>query len=153
MAKINKQTQKKIETVSGLTLRGHEKEDYASYDGFLYHEDERRHVIEVKSRKGKYTLNLLESKETIVIDTVKIEKLALISYINHIKATIFIETADGHMIMFRLTNEKGDYLIDESDKRFEPQPRSQENREKQMEPITHLKIVEGTVYLFEGDLV
>ena len=68
-AKITPETVEKIEQITGLTLQGYEKEDYAKYDGFLYYKDEWRHIVEIKTREGRYTLKWFEDEETILLDT------------------------------------------------------------------------------------
>ena len=148
-AKIPKATIAKIEQVTGLTVKRAEKEDFAPYDGFLYYKDECRHVIEVKNRKGKYTLNLLEKKGTILIDTAKIEKLSLISYLHNIAATLFIETSDGHLIVFKLTNKKGKYIMPVDDQRDEMQPTHEDSERKEIEHLTHLNIDYSKIYEFK----
>jgi hypothetical protein len=147
--KVSKLTVQKIEAATGLKLTDYEHEDFAPYDGFLCYDGERRHVIEIKSRKGKYTLEFLKSKGTIIIDNAKIRKLELISYLNNIRSTLFFETSDGYIITFKLTNEKGEYQVDVSDVRTEMQPIHENSHKKQPEKLTHLNINESIIYEFE----
>lgn len=147
--KIPKATIAKIEQVTGLTVKGHEVEDFAIYDGFLYYKDEWRHVIEVKNRERHYTLQWFEDEATVLLDTAKVENLQFLSWLHAVKATLFFATSDGHLIVFKLTNNKGEYLVDVSDKRIEIHPTHRHSKRKMEEPVTHLKIEESTIYEFK----
>ena len=143
---------KKIELITDLTAVYDMEENYAYYDAFLFYDTERRYVIEVKCRDGEYTLAYFDKKETVLVDTQKLEGLATLSLIHNIPAMIYFETSDGHMIEFKLTNNKGEFQVNMTDRRVQILPKHQHVQQKEPEDIIHLDIHEATVYLFEGDM-
>lgn len=147
--KIPKATIAMIEQVTGLTVKGAEKEDFARYDGFLYYKDEWRHIIEVKNRGGRYTLEWFISEGTVSLDTSKVRNLQFLSQLHAVKATLFIQTADEHLIVFKITNKKGEYIMPVDDQRLELQPINNQSKQKEYTNMTHLNVDDSTIYEFK----
>lgn len=138
----------KIELITDLTAVYDPKENFEHYDAFLQYDIERRYVIEVKCRTGEYTLKYFEKEETILVDTQKLEGLATMSLIHDIPSMIYFETADGHIIEFKVTNNKGVYIVNMTDRRVDVLPKHEHVQQKEPADVIHLHMEEAVVYSF-----
>jgi hypothetical protein len=78
---------------------------FSKLDGFLFKDDCIRGCFEVKVRKQ--TLSWFEDYKSCMFSFNKIQDGSEVSKMFGIKFFIFIETSDGHILSFQITDRKG----------------------------------------------